>query len=113
MKFGELLEIRDIIQHRYVIGALVCLGEQGPLRYSELGNAITGWTGTRVGDGEITRTVTRLLESGLAQEAFVDGHRSLTLTDAGQHRLEMIRALGRTLRDFERDDEGRPGEVPS
>ncbi|WP_204038506.1 LysR family transcriptional regulator, partial [Micromonospora qiuiae] len=91
----------------------VCLGEQGPLRYSELGNGITGWTGTRIGDGEITRTVTRLLESGLAQEAFVDGHRSLTLTDAGRHRLEMIRALGRALRDFEQDDQGGPSQKPS
>lgn len=113
MKFGELLEIRDIIQHRYVIGALVCLGEGRPLRYSELGSAITGWTGSRIGDGEITRTVTRLLESGLAQETFIDGHRTLTLTRAGQCRLEMIRALGRTLRNFERDDDGEPEEVPS
>ncbi|MFK3984473.1 hypothetical protein ACI2K4_29380 [Micromonospora sp. NPDC050397] len=96
MDFGDLLEIRDILQYQHVIGAVVCLGER-PMRYGELGSAITEWTGNRIGDGEITRTVHRLVENGLAKETFANGHRLLTLTLAGQRRLETIRALGHAL----------------
>jgi hypothetical protein len=97
VQFVDLLEIRELLQYQHVTGAVVCLGER-PMRYGELGCAITEWTGNRIGDGEITRTVHRLVDSGLAEEAFVDGHRLFTLTPVGFARLETIRALGRALR---------------
>ncbi|MFY1633679.1 hypothetical protein ACN27F_10400 [Solwaraspora sp. WMMB335] len=106
MEFGDLLEIRDIVQYQYVIGAVICLGER-PMRYGELGAAITAWTGSRIGDGEVTRTVARLVDSGLARETFVDGHRVLTLSKAGLRRLETIHSLGRALRgDADGRDDG-------
>lgn len=104
MEFGDLLELRELLQYQHVIGAMVCLGER-PMRYGELGSAITEWTGSRIGDGEVTRTVHRLIDSGLAHETFVDGHRTLTLTAAGLRRLEIIRALGRALRHDDVDDQ--------
>ncbi|MEJ3743136.1 hypothetical protein WEI85_07605 [Actinomycetes bacterium KLBMP 9797] len=102
MEFGDLLELRELLQYQHVIGAVVCLGER-PMRYGELGSAITEWTGNRIGDGEVTRTVHRLVESGLANETYVDGHRLLTLTRAGRRRLETIHALGRALRHDDPD----------
>lgn len=111
VEFGDLLEIRDILQYQHVIGAVVCLGER-PMRYGELGSAITEWTGNRIGDGEITRTVRRLVDSGLARETFTEGHRLLTLTRAGRRRLETIRNLGRALHRSDshvRDEDRRPG----
>ncbi|WP_238005853.1 hypothetical protein KZZ52_41585 [Dactylosporangium sp. AC04546] len=100
VEFGDLLEIRELLQYQHVIGAVVCLGER-PMRYGELGSAITEWTGCRIGDGEVTRTVHRLVESGLADEAYVQGHRLLVLTAAGMQRLDTIRALGGALRQPE------------
>ncbi|MFB9178147.1 hypothetical protein ACFFX1_08360 [Dactylosporangium sucinum] len=97
MEFGDLLEIRELLQYQHVIGAVVCLGER-PMRYGELGSAITEWTGSRIGDGEVTRTVHRLVGSGLADETYAQGHRLLVLTAAGMQRLDTIRALGRALR---------------
>lgn len=109
MEFGDLLEIRELLQYQHVIGAVVCLGER-PMRYGELGSAITEWTGSRIGDGEVTRTVHRLEQSGLADETFVDGHRLLTLTQSGLQRLETIRALGRALRHDDPEDEQDDGQ---
>jgi DNA-binding PadR family transcriptional regulator len=109
VQFVDLLEIRELLQYQHVIGAVVCLGER-PMRYGEMGNAITEWTGSRVGDGEITRTAHRLVDSGLAEESFVDGHRLFTLTPAGQARLETIRALGQALRGDEPEADGDGAE---
>ncbi len=111
MDFTDLLEIRELLQYQHVIGAVVCLGER-PMRYGELGNAITEWTGNRIGDGEVTRTIHRLLDSGLADETFVDGHRLLTLTEAGRRRLETIRALGRALRHGDPDADDPDADDP-
>ena len=101
MEYGDLLEIRELLGHQYVIGAVVSLGER-PMRYGELGSAITEWTGNRVGDGEVTRTINHLIRTGLATESFVDGHRRFKLTPAGRQRLETFCALGRALRGSDR-----------
>ncbi|MFI7025144.1 hypothetical protein ACIBMZ_20750 [Micromonospora sp. NPDC049900] len=105
MEFGDLLEIRDILQYQHVIGAVACLGER-PMRYGELGSALAEWTGNRIGDGELTRTVRRLVDSGLARETFADGHRLLCLTRMGRDRLTTIRALGRALHRDHSDEQG-------
>lgn len=98
MEFADLMKIRGLVQHRYVIGAVICLGERPLGRYSELGRAITSWTGDRIGDGEITRTVHRLQVSGLVNEKSMNGKRVLELTPEGKLRLQTLRALSEALR---------------
>ncbi len=97
VEFGDLKEIRRLVKYQHLIGAIVSLDGRA-LRYGELGSAITTWAGTRIGDGEVTRTVNRLAETGLARKTYVDGHYLISLTQAGRCQLKTIYALGRALR---------------
>jgi len=103
VEFADLIEIREFVRYQHVIAAVALLGERS-MRSGELGSAITEWTGSRIADGELTRTVHRLKAEGLVEVVVDDdGHRTLTLTPQGHdHRLKAI-ALGRVLRDW--DDE--------
>lgn len=110
VEFDDLVKIRELLQYQHVIGAVVCLGER-PLRYGELGSAITEWTGNRIGDGEVTRTVRRLVLRGLAEETFTDGHRLFTLTHTGLRRLGTIRALSHALRHHDSEPDNDDGQT--
>ena len=103
LTFLEFLELRKLLQYQHVVGALVCLSDR-PMRYGELGSALTAWTGSRVGDGEMTRTVHRLTRGGLTREAFVEGHRVVALAPAGVRHLSAICGLRSALRPDEHRD---------
>ncbi|MDG4833016.1 hypothetical protein O7627_27465 [Solwaraspora sp. WMMD1047] len=97
MKFSDLQEIRELLKHQHVVAAVVCLGNR-PMRYGELGSAMSGWIGSRISDGEITRTLHRLEERGLVEDAHSAGPRLLTLTPKGRSYLTTVSALVKALR---------------
>lgn len=110
MEFADLIEIRELVQYQHVVAAVACLGER-PMRYGELGAAISEWTGSRIADGELTRTVHRLEAGGLVEVVLDDGHRLLTLTPEGHNRRQKAAALGTVLRQWP-EDGGEPDRMP-
>ncbi|MFI7026305.1 hypothetical protein ACIBMZ_26680 [Micromonospora sp. NPDC049900] len=103
MEFADLIEIRELVQYQHVVAAVACLGER-PMRYGELGTAISEWTGSRIADGELTRTVRRLEAGGLVKVVpDNDGHRLFMLTPEGHNRRKKAAALGKVLRSWTGD----------
>lgn len=96
VEFGDLIEIRKLLKYQHVVAAVVCLGER-PMRYGELGSAVSDWIGSRISDSEITRTIHRLEELHFAESIHDDGHRLFRLTPAGRRYLDAVRSLGRAL----------------
>lgn len=94
----NLQEIEDLFRYRWDTVVVICL-KHGPMRYGELGSAITTWAGTRLADGVLTRSLRRLTEAELVRLTDDgDGHNAYTLTVQGRARLAKIAAIGRAVR---------------
>ncbi|HEX8627007.1 MAG TPA: hypothetical protein VF755_02410 [Catenuloplanes sp.] len=98
MEFTELEKIEKVVHYLYDAGALICL-EQQPYRYTQLGQALTDWSGRSDAKAELGRTRNRLLRMNCIAKKRNGNHYVYTLTPAGRLRLDQIRGIVEAVRD--------------
>jgi DNA-binding PadR family transcriptional regulator len=116
MAYNDLAKIEDLVHHLWDAGTLHFLAS-GSLRYTDLHDKLTAWSGRRLSDSELTRTRRRLLNQGLiTEDSRANGRKVYSITATGRARLEQIVAVAQYAahRDIfcERHTSDRPAAEP-
>ncbi len=101
LQFDHLQEANSLVTRIWEAGALFVL-QDGPLRYSEVGNRLAVWSGRRPSDSAITRALKRLTSTGhVTHTGGGSDHRRgiYTITIPGRERAARISVLTRSLDD--------------
>jgi hypothetical protein len=92
--YNGLELVHEVVQHPWDAAALICLGDDQPLRYTELHRKMVSFAGRHLGESELTRTRHRLIRRALIQVGHgPNGRQVYTITGAGQKRLKQIKVL--------------------
>jgi DNA-binding PadR family transcriptional regulator len=102
VQFDHLQEASSLVARIWEAGTLLIL-QDGPLRYSEVGNRLAVWSGRRPSDSAITRALKRLTRTGFVIHTGggSDHRRGIyTITISGRQRAARISLLTRPLDDL-------------
>jgi len=89
---ARLDELEGLFAHAWDALMLVCLLDDGNMRYRQLGDAMQRRASRRVPDPRINSSISKLTNAGLIQTVTgQDGSKVHTLTDQGRRKAEKIR----------------------
>lgn len=98
MDFDDVETVGELVRHVWDVGALLALREQR-LRYSEIGDRLSEWSGHRPGDSVLTRSLERLKRANLITTEGPDRtRRRYIITSTGSEHIDRVSTLVGALR---------------
>jgi len=107
LQFDHLKQVNSLVNSLLEAAALFCF-QARPLKWSEVGARLTAWTGERLTDSQITRSLNRLTRQGFINKIHArnDKRDVYHITDAGRVRVIRIAALIKTIEKIEDGSDG-------
>jgi DNA-binding HxlR family transcriptional regulator len=94
MDLARLTELESLFGRRYQALALLCLYQEGPMRWAAVARAMQRRADEHLHDKEISRSLKALETAGYVQRVnCADGTAVRALTPAGTRRAERLRDL--------------------